>query len=437
MSKCTGGLEACKIAYNKSIDAEAATQLAASREPDFSPMVRIVHTGPAHPRAKARERLGKMMTVYVAQETYCARCVGSGRWKESFLLQCKGARWHEKVMKLTRLQWKSSDTSEQLDIEPQVFQKTRTENVTSRIYGSCIALDQHGVRYHCWLTEEAMSLSDIIRLGDVDCERVLTGYMYVLLKLCVKENLYLNDCSPANLGVRLNNFNPNTEKERLELIAIDAGHRDIVIPSRHHRSKTNAVMNALWRETEKLAPSATKAMRKQWNSTVDLDEFLLELHRRWQTKPWLTTHQRTAQEMKRALASSVPQSGDEQIRLAPCGQAEEDDADQSQSKKRRVRSPSESPEMGTQSRKANEDAERKRKEDLVALQCHMTRLGLYRYKVPQADEVERALGRALWKIKPCSESDTYHMELEAFEFLMEKIKTRIIDEYKAGPMDVD
>jgi len=49
-------------------------------------------------------------------------------------------------------------------------------------------------------------------------------------------------------------------------------------------------------------------------------------------------------------------------------------------------------------RKLNQNAEQKRKEDVVELQCHMTRLGPYRHKLPNAKEGEPALVLVLLKM---------------------------------------
>ena len=62
-------------------------------------------------------------------------------------------------------------------------------------------------------------------------------------------------------------------------------------------------------------------------------------------------------------------------------------------------------------RKLNQDAEQKRKEDVVELQCHMTRLGPYRHKLPNAKEVEPALVLALLKCKILTELQRKAAEL--------------------------
>ena len=49
-------------------------------------------------------------------------------------------------------------------------------------------------------------------------------------------------------------------------------------------------------------------------------------------------------------------------------------------------------------RQLNQDAEQKRKEDVVELQCNLTRLGLYRHELPNAKEVEPALVLVLLKM---------------------------------------
>ena len=89
-------------------------------------------------------------------------------------------------------------------------------------------------------------------------------------------------------------------------------------------------------------------------------------------------------------------------------------------------------------------ADRERKEDLIQLQIAMTRLCLYRHTLPNAQEVEAALVHSLWKLRTCDESGTPHMEMDgiielqaAFEFIMERVGKRIVNEYKSGGIDID
>ena len=310
--------------FNEAVDSFAANMLAYSQQADFLPQIRFIHNGLSHPKQNALQKLGKTITVFMKEGDtwthYHGACIGSGQWKETFLLHCPGATWHQRVMKITLLQWKSLDSStrdgnynyemEKLDVEPQVFRKARDQGVTCQIFGDYIALDQNGLRYHSWLTEEAIPLRNLMTLHCVDHEQVLIGYMYILLKLCEKKHLYIKDCSTANLGVRLINVDASSDSEINEPVVIDGGHLNISSSHEHHRSKTNAVMRALWKLTAGTAPLATKSMENEWKTVSDINQFLQALQVRWFKKPWMTCPSLTAQQMKLALAHRGQQSRD-------------------------------------------------------------------------------------------------------------------------------
>ena len=82
--------------------------------------------------------------------------------------------------------------------------------------------------------------------------------------------------------------------------------------------------------------------------------------------------------------------------------------------------------------RANRYAEKKRKDELLDLQVHLTRLNMDRHKLPTAKEVKEAFEKALWKSGPYERSHTEHVEIleDAFRFIMESIKTHRVDEYK-------
>ena len=75
-------------------------------------------------------------------------------------------------------------------------------------------------------------------------------------------------------------------------------------------------------------------------------------------------------------------------------------------------------------------AEKKRKEELIELQLSLTRLKMYRYKLPTAMEVQQAFREALWET-PYEMSNAEHVDIlaAAFTHIMDRIKTNKVNEY--------
>ena len=76
--------------------------------------------------------------------------------------------------------------------------------------------------------------------------------------------------------------------------------------------------------------------------------------------------------------------------------------------------------------------EKKRKDDLVDLQVHLTRLDIFSHKLPSAAEVEQAFKKCLRKFGPYVSGDADHVSrLEgAFTVAMDAIMKHNVSEYK-------
>ena len=90
-------------------------------------------------------------------ERYHGVCIGSGQWKEVFLLQGAEGTFHNRVLKATKLCWPGF--SRTLDVEPKVFEKLSRTKKTLKVLLEFIAIDQHKQLFHCWITEWVIPLT--------------------------------------------------------------------------------------------------------------------------------------------------------------------------------------------------------------------------------------------------------------------------------------
>ena len=75
---------------------------------------------------------------------YYGEYLGHGHSKTAFELNCAGARFHGKVLKVAKAN----------DMEPSVFIEAAQVGLTTSILYNCYGVDaESGHRYHCWITD--------------------------------------------------------------------------------------------------------------------------------------------------------------------------------------------------------------------------------------------------------------------------------------------
>ena len=88
---------------------------------------------------------------------YYGEYLGHGHAKTAFELNCPGARFHGKVLKV----------AEAHDMEPAVFREAAQVGLTTSILYDCDGVDvDSGRRFHCWITDRTIPLDEFCRDDD-------------------------------------------------------------------------------------------------------------------------------------------------------------------------------------------------------------------------------------------------------------------------------
>ena len=88
---------------------------------------------------------------------YYGEYLGHGQSKTAFELNCPGARFHGKVLKVATAS----------DMEPSVFIEASKMGLTTSILYNCAGVDtDSGRRFHCWITDRAIPLDEFCRYDD-------------------------------------------------------------------------------------------------------------------------------------------------------------------------------------------------------------------------------------------------------------------------------
>ena len=141
---------------------------------------------------------------------YYGEYIGHGKSKTAFVLDNKDAKFHGKVLKVSKTE----------DQEPAIFTRASTHNLSTNIYYNCRGVDDATNRlYHCWITDLVVPLDDFCRRDGVCKFKCVLGAVICLLKAAM-QGYYLSDCHFYNFGVMLTE---NDTEHRV--VIIDAGSR--------------------------------------------------------------------------------------------------------------------------------------------------------------------------------------------------------------------
>mgnify|MGYP005714728277 CR=1 FL=1 len=141
---------------------------------------------------------------------YYGEYIGHGQSKTAFVLDNKDAKFHGKVLKVSKTE----------DMEPAIFTRASEHNVTTSIYDNCGGVDDAtACIYHCWITDFAVPLDDFCRKDGVSKRKCVLAAVKCLLYAAM-QGYYLSDCHFYNFGVVLTE---NATEHRV--VIIDAGSR--------------------------------------------------------------------------------------------------------------------------------------------------------------------------------------------------------------------
>lgn len=295
------GASAERIRETGRIDEASRELLASVDTTDFVPTARLEHDGAPAKKIK-QYRMGQNMKVTIRRfhssaqtQVYHSKCIGSGRWKEVFLLQGAGSRFHNQVLKVTKLHWPKYDR--QLDVEPRAFQKLAHTQKTLRILDEFIGADQHNELHHCWITERAIPLGKLLIADVLDGPSLTVSLTYLVARLAHEEQFYITDCGINNFGMRLARTWAATPRIDHEVILIDGGHRDLAPDQSHHRSKCNQALSSLWKVTGQFAPEATELMRNKQTPASSMPDFLNYVKTTAEQMPGIVKHTQTLEKI--------------------------------------------------------------------------------------------------------------------------------------------
>ena len=141
---------------------------------------------------------------------YYGEYLGHGQSKTAFELNCPGARFHGKVLKVAKAN----------DMEPSVFMEAAQVGLTTSILYNCDGVDADSEhRFHCWITDRTIPLDEFCRGDKAIKIRCSLAAFCCILKAAL-HGLYLSDCHFFNFGVQLTE---NATEHRV--VIIDAGSR--------------------------------------------------------------------------------------------------------------------------------------------------------------------------------------------------------------------
>ena len=364
-----------KQAWHKQIDREAHDLLASTKEPGFTPRVRIRHGPSLGPnKNKNEKRLGETSTFEILEDdedddyrTYIGTLIGAGQWKETFELKSKAGdhgRWNGRVLKMTKM-----DNKAQLDVEARVFKKTSGQGVTPEIFAEFFGRDNHECLFHCWITQRVFSLSELLESASdgstsaswlwlISTERLTIGLSKLVLRLAINECIFLTDCRLDNFGLMYEEPLPP------KLLLIDAGHLDIHLATDKQVKKSNDALRALWQVTEHFAPIATNTLRLQHKPQTNTREaFMKYLEEQWESNPCFGSSVRAFQEELSQTKLRHETSQENQRR--PCKRKQPDDIPRSSASTRHETSTD-----GTQGHRRSDNP----RTDLAEAQSHVVRI---------------------------------------------------------------
>ena len=267
------------------IDEESQQLFASIYKEGFVPHVQLVHEGPPTKKCKTC-KMGEHMQVTIRKtnETYRGECIGSGRWKEVFLLQGAEGVFHNQILKVTKINWADSQ-GPRLDVEPRAFKKLAHTTKTLQIFEEFIGVDQDKIPYHCWVTDRAIPLDKLFAANALDVDNLAVALTYFVAKLAYEEDFYITDCKLGNFGLRLSRALVSIPGYNHRIIIIDGGHNDVSPDDSHHRQKFNKALKNLWEETTHFAPNVTAGLKRKLTPAVAEQDLINEVKAQYERQP--------------------------------------------------------------------------------------------------------------------------------------------------------
>ena len=221
------------------------------------------------PHYKASDSCNTDMIVYYGEY------LGHGQSKTAFELNCPGARFHGKVLKV----------SKEDDMEPSVFMEAAQFGLTTTILYNCVGIDADSERrFHCWITDRTIPLDEFCRDDDAIKSRCSLAAFCCILRAAL-HGLYLSDCHFFNFGVQL------TENATEHLVfIIDAGYRGIHRDTQWEKSDINIkIMHNFWKACASQSVPFIE-LQNMWK-TENMELCLDKATEAWQFSPFLTKFQ--------------------------------------------------------------------------------------------------------------------------------------------------
>ena len=220
-------------------------------------------------------------------EYYGEHC-GQGQSKTVFDLNCPGARFHGKVLKVAKAN----------DMEPSVFMKAAQVGLTTSILYNCVGVDADSGRcFHCWITDRTIPLDEFCRDDNAIKSRCSLAAFCCLLRAALY-GLHLSDCRFFNFGVRL------TESITEHLVVIiDAGSRGIHRDTPWKKSKINTtVMHRFWKACAEVSATNLE-IQNLWKDpyTENIEKCLKIATDSWHSWPFLTKSQESTCAIRQAM----------------------------------------------------------------------------------------------------------------------------------------
>ena len=122
---------------------------------------------------------------------YYGKYLARGKSKTVFELDCPGALFHGKVLKITK----------EYDVEPSVFAQTSKRGLTTDILYNCVGKDCDSHRsFHCWITDRTIPLDKFCAYdASIKSKCCLAAFCCILR--AAHFGFHLSDCGFYNFGV--------------------------------------------------------------------------------------------------------------------------------------------------------------------------------------------------------------------------------------------
>ena len=221
---------------------------------------------------------------------YYGEYLNHGQSKTVFDLNCPGARFHGKVLKVAKA----------TDMEPSVFMKAAQVGLTTSILYNCDGVDaDSGRRFHCWITDRTIPLDEFCRDDDAIKSRCSLAAFCCIVR-AAKHGLYLSDNWFFNFGVDVS----DNAKDHPVLI-IDAGGWGINQEEPWTKGEIKKkVIYKFWKACAKESIDCSE-LRDMWKNAWTINDICEMATEAWNTRPFLTNIAESSSALRPASESPL------------------------------------------------------------------------------------------------------------------------------------